>query len=78
MLLFTFESDLKKSTNALIVQKTEFIRLNLTVKDNKLSAEMLADANFALALSSAKTEEEGNRLVAAFKAQKAAQESQSE
>lgn len=69
-----FESDLKKSTNALVVQKTEFIRLNLTVKDNKLSAEMLADANFALALSSAKTEEEVNRLVAAFKAQKAAQD----
>jgi TP901 family phage tail tape measure protein len=69
-----FESDLKKSTNALIVQKAEFIRLNLTVKDNKLSAEMLADANFALALSSAKTEEEVNRLVAVFKAQKAAQD----
>jgi TP901 family phage tail tape measure protein len=69
-----FESDLRKSTNALIVQKAEFIRLNLTVKDNKLSAEMLADANFALALSSAKTEEEVSRLVTIFKAQKAAQD----
>jgi hypothetical protein len=35
---------------------------------------MLADAQFALSLSSAKTAEEVNRLVAAFKAQKAAQE----
>ena len=69
-----FESDLKKSTNGLIAQKAQFIELNLRVKDNVLSAEMLADAQFALALSSAKTEEEINRLVAAFKAQKAAQD----
>ena len=69
-----FESDLRKSTNGLIAQKTQFIELNSRVKDNVLSAEMLADAQFALAFSSAKTEEEVNRLVAAFKAQKAAQD----
>jgi len=69
-----FESDLRKATNGLIAQKSQFILLNAIVKDNALSAEMLADANFALALSSAKTKEEVNRLVDAFKAQKAAQE----
>ncbi|CAB4157527.1 Phage tail tape measure protein [uncultured Caudovirales phage] len=69
-----FESDLRKATNGLIAQKTQFILLNAIVKDNKLSAEMLADANFALALSTATTEKEVARLVAAFKAQKAAQE----
>ena len=69
-----FESDLRKTTNGLIAQKSQFILLNTIVKDNKLSAEMLADANFALALSSATTTTEVNRLVNAFKAQKAAQE----
>ena len=63
-----FESDLRKSTNGLIAQKEQFILLNLTVKDNKKSAEMLADANFALALSSATTTAEVNRLVAAWEA----------
>jgi TP901 family phage tail tape measure protein len=69
-----FESDLRKATNGLIAQKTQFIFLNTIVKDNVKSAEMLADANFALALSSAKTTTEVKRLVDAFNAQKAAQE----
>ena len=63
-----FESDLRKATNGLIAQKTQFIELNLVVKDNKKSAEMLADANFALALSSAKTTTEVKRLVDAWEA----------
>jgi TP901 family phage tail tape measure protein len=69
-----FESDLRKATNGLIAQKTQFIFLNTIVKDNVKSAEMLADANFALSLSSAKTTTEVKRLVDAFNAQKAAQE----
>ena len=69
-----FESDLRKATNGLIAQKSQFILLNAVVKDNKKSVEMLADANFALALSSAKTTTEVKRLVDAFNAQKAAQE----
>jgi TP901 family phage tail tape measure protein len=69
-----FESDLRKATNGLIAQKEQFIFLNTIVKDNVKSAEMLADANFALALSSAKTTTEVKRLVDAFNAQKAAQE----
>ncbi len=69
-----FESDLRKSTNGLIAQKEQFILLNTIVKDNVKSAEMLADANFAIALSSAKTTTEVKRLIDAFNAQKAAQE----
>jgi len=61
-----FESDLRKATNGLIAQKEQFILLNLTVKDNKKSAEMLADANFALALSTATTTAEVERLVTAW------------
>jgi TP901 family phage tail tape measure protein len=63
-----FESDLRKATNGLIAQKDQFILLNAIVKDNKKSAEMLADANFALALSTATTTAEVNRLVDAWEA----------
>jgi len=69
-----FESDLRRSTNGLIAQKAQFIELNLKIKDSALVAEMLSDAQFALALSSATTAAEVDRLTQAFIDNKAAQE----
>ena len=73
-ILGDFQSELKLATDGIIKQKAEFIRLNLTTKDAKLTAEMLSDAQTAIALSSAKTTPEIEQITAAFKAQKAAQE----
>ena len=73
-LLGKFESEMTTSTEALIKQRSEFIRLRDITGDAALAAEMLADAQLAVAFSSATTTIEVNRLVNAYKANKRAQD----
>jgi TP901 family phage tail tape measure protein len=65
-----FENANMQAISGLRAQRAEFTRLNLITKSTKEAAEMLADANFAVALSSAKTTDEVMKLVDAFRLQK--------
>ncbi len=65
-----FQNANMQAIAGLRAQRSEFTRLNLITKSTTEAAEMLADANFAVALSSAKTADEVMRLVEAFRLQK--------
>ena len=62
-----YQNSNRQTIAGLVAQRAEFTRLNAITKDTALSTELLADANFAVALSSAKTVAEVKALIASYK-----------